>query len=79
MKRKEKELLQQIGTRIRVYRAMKHITQADLAFQAGLEQYQISNIENGKTSASITSLFAIAQALEISLAELITFDNIDKK
>lgn len=79
MKDRDKKLLKSLGERIRELRISKNLTQTDLAFKAGLEQYHVSKIENGTNSASITTLSHIAEALEVSLHELFAPDKQKKK
>jgi transcriptional regulator with XRE-family HTH domain len=79
VKERDKKLLEAIGNKVYQLRKKEGLSQTDLAFKAGKEQYHISKIENGSTSASITTLNAIAIALKVSLPELFTFDKLDKK
>lgn len=74
MKNKDTQLLKSLGKRVKELRKEAGMSQTDLAFKAGLEQYHISKIENGTNSASITTLDAIAKALKKSLIDLLTLD-----
>lgn len=51
---------------------MKRISQEKLAELAGLHPTYISDIENGKVNASISSYYSIANALNMPLSELVT-------
>ena len=60
-----------IGERIRKYRKEREWTQADLAFEADVLSVYISYYETGRTLPSIINLIAIADALEVSLDDLV--------
>ena len=60
-----------IGQRIREFRKAKSLTQERLAELSGIEPSNISHIERGATKASLPTLVAIANSLEISLDELV--------
>lgn len=60
-----------IGTRIRGARKRKGWTQAILAEKSGVEPSNISHIERAATKLSLPTLVAIANALEVSLDELV--------
>ncbi len=60
-----------IGTRIRAFRKEKGWTQAFLAEQSGVEPSNISHIERAATKVSLPTLTHIANALEVSLDELV--------
>lgn len=66
-------MLVALGDRIRRLRLDAGLKQEDLAFKAELQQYQISKIETGSLSASVTTLYAISLVLKVSLPELLTF------
>ncbi len=71
--RKQKEALfrQRLGVKIRELRAARGLSQERVALEAGLTQFQISGIETGKRNPSATTLWNLAQALEVTLAELL--------
>lgn len=60
-----------IGKRIRENRLKKKLSQADLAEIIGVSTPHISNVERGKTKVSLPKLIAIANALDISLDDLV--------
>ena len=59
-----------IGRQVRVYRAQLSMTIANLARQAGLSPGMLSKIENGQTSASLTTLQSLAGALNVPVTAL---------
>jgi transcriptional regulator with XRE-family HTH domain len=65
------KLLKFLGARIRALRKTRDISQERLAELANLHPVFISNMETGKVKASICSYHSIAEALEMSLAELV--------
>lgn len=64
-----------IGMRIKIARIKAKITQETLAERSGVSTVHISNIENGNSKMSISSIVSIANALSVSVDELLC-DNI---
>lgn len=62
---------QRVGHRIRDFRIHKRWTLTKLAMMAGLSKSLISQLENGKNSASLTTLSKIARCLTIRVADLV--------
>ena len=60
-----------IGSRIRKQRQKLKITQEKLAEMTDLSVQHMSGIENGKTKFSFQSILHIANALELSIDELV--------
>lgn len=60
-----------IGTRIKVRRTEKKLTQEMLASAVGISNPHMSNIERGKTKVSLGTLTDIANVLETTLDELL--------
>lgn len=65
-----------VGSQIRLHRKAQGFSQEKLAELAEVHPTFISNIERGKVNASAFSLYRIAQALGINLADL--FGLLDK-
>lgn len=65
-----------LGKRIRELRKTKGISQLDLAFDMDMSMNTISYIELGKISPKIETLQKIAEKLNISMAELFEFSEI---
>ncbi|OUI78052.1 XRE family transcriptional regulator [Commensalibacter intestini] len=53
-------------------RNQKKLSQESLAFASNLDRTYISLLERGKRQPTLTSLFFISKALNISLVELMT-------
>ena len=66
-----------IGKRIREIRKQKGLTQSALAEMSGIEPSNISHIERAATKLSLPTLVSIANALEVSLDELL-YSNLKK-
>lgn len=60
-----------IGDRIREARIKANLTQAALAEKSGIEPSNLSHIERAATKVSLPTLLNIANALEVSLDELV--------
>lgn len=60
-----------IGERIKYWRKKRGFTQADLARKLEISPVNISQIENGSRSPTISTLELIASALEVELSDLI--------
>jgi transcriptional regulator with XRE-family HTH domain len=63
--------LADFATKVREFRKTRGLSQAILAENAGLDRKTISRIENSRYSPSLTSLFAIAKALDVEPKELL--------
>ena len=62
---REKNLEVAIGREVRDFRRQRSMTVADLALATGLSVGMLSKIENGVTSASLTTLQALSAALSV--------------
>jgi XRE family aerobic/anaerobic benzoate catabolism transcriptional regulator len=60
-----------VGQRIRTIRAKKGITQDQLAELAGLNRVHLYRLENGRQSMTLNTLKAVADALQVSVRDLI--------
>ncbi len=67
----EKELKQNIAKNIRQHRAKNKVTQEKLYELTGISQQHISNMENGQVNPSIEVLLKIAEALDVTLNDLV--------
>lgn len=68
----QKAFLKMIGNKIRAIRKSKRISQERLAELSGLHPTYVSDLENGKTNASIMSYLAITNALDIPITDILT-------
>lgn len=60
-----------LGRRLSELREKRGLSQTQLADTAGIGRTHLSQIENGAVAARIDTLYAIAQALELKLEELL--------
>lgn len=58
-----------VGQKIRQHRLERHLTQTELARQIGIQQSDLSRMEQGEYRVSLDVLFRILQTFEISLGE----------
>lgn len=66
---------QYLGNFLRKYRLEQHLTIAEVSGRAGISKGMLSKIENGHTSASLSTLTSLSQALGITLSTM--FRNYD--
>ena len=59
---------------LRKVRVDKGFTQSQLAFESGISLSQIARIETARINPTISTVFVLAQTLEISLPELFDFE-----
>jgi transcriptional regulator with XRE-family HTH domain len=62
----------QIAKNTRVFRANAGLNQEQLAARAGISQAYIGKIESGRGNLTLTVLAALARALEVTPAQLIS-------
>jgi len=73
-KRKHRSFGRKFGQRIRLLRGEQGVTQEQLAERAGISVDFLSLIERGRSSPSFENLDELADALEVSVAELFSFE-----
>ena len=69
MKEKQKVLVQ-FGARVRALRQSTGLSQEAFAAQCGLDRTYISGIERGVRNVSLANIKILAEALDITLSEL---------
>lgn len=65
------EFLSEMGKAIARKRKSLNLSQADLAYRAGMEVPNLSVIENGKSNPTILTLVRLCAALNMNLADLL--------
>jgi transcriptional regulator with XRE-family HTH domain len=69
--------MRNIGSRVRTLRTERKITLPDLAERAGLSKGLISKLENAEeTNPSLSTLYRIAEALDVTIADLIETEKV---
>ena len=63
--------LAELGGRVRAWRARRGMTRKQLAADSGLSERFLADVESGKGNVSINSLAAAAQALNITILDLL--------
>lgn len=63
--------MRDIGKQVKFYREQMNLTQQKLAEIVKTERSNISKIETGESPGSLPLFFRIAEALEVSAAELL--------
>ena len=72
----EVRILKDMGNRLKSIRKIYGLNQAELAYRAGFSRSYYSDIETGKRNISILNLFKLSEALDVSITELVDFENI---
>lgn len=67
--------LQAFGSAIRVLRQQRGLSQEALADAAGLHRTYIGSVERGERNLALGNCYALADALGIKLAELLTYEH----
>lgn len=64
-----KRILNMVGRNLRLYRSKLGLTQHGLAEKSGVSRQNISNIEIGATSPSISTLVLLSAALRVNVKD----------
>jgi transcriptional regulator with XRE-family HTH domain len=67
-------ILTLFGERVRVLRQARGFSQEALALAAGLDRTYIGGVERGERNISLLNIQKIAQALNVSPADLLKFE-----
>jgi transcriptional regulator with XRE-family HTH domain len=70
----EAELRLQLGERVKYFRRLSRLTQAQLAEKADLSVNYVSEIETGIASPTLKTLLKLAQVLNVEMEELFNFE-----
>ena len=70
-----KTIEKQFGERVRELRLAKGLSQEELAFKSGVHRTYLGGIERGERNPALRNIAAIAEALGVSLSELLSFGN----
>lgn len=69
------KLLVQVGSRIRVIREARGVSQEQMAMDAGLDRAYCGRIERGEVNVAALNLLKIADALETEVGEFFPKSN----
>ena len=73
-KKRTDSVKKKLGKRIRELRKLQKISQAQLAFEAGVRREAIIFIESGVQNPTTETLIGIADALNVHVRELFDFE-----
>jgi transcriptional regulator with XRE-family HTH domain len=62
--------LEKLGRQIRKIRKQNNLTQVDLEIKCGINNGDISRIENGRKNLEFLTIVKLAEALEVELSQL---------
>ena len=68
-------LLKEFGDRIRYLRTQENLSQEQLSYKTGFHRTYIGMIERGERNISLTNMAIFAKAFNLTIDELIKFDN----
>lgn len=63
-----------IGANVRRYRLARDLSQEAVAERMGVDRAYVSALELGRRNPTVITLWHVAQALEVSLVELVSED-----
>ncbi len=66
-------LLHAFGIHLRNIRLKKNLSQVELAYKGGFDRNYIGMLERGERNPSLKNLKRLADALDMSLSELLNF------
>ena len=71
------DIFKQVGKKVQKIRTLKGLSQVDLVgkMEGNIDTTNISRIESGRTNPTLLTLYRLAQALEVPLSELVSFDD----
>ena len=66
-----------LGENLRKIRTEKGLTQEYISLESGISRSHITMIEAGKRDVTISTLFKISRALNVTINKIFEFDNIN--
>jgi transcriptional regulator with XRE-family HTH domain len=66
-----KSMSEKLGRNLKRIRTEKKMSQGDIARALGVDRGYISNIENGKRNPTLATITKLAEALKVSVDELL--------
>ena len=67
----ESVILKGLGSRIRMIRLSKGMTQSQLAMNCNFEKSSMSKIESGQVNLSYITLYRVSRGLDVAIKELL--------
>ncbi len=75
----DKDLFELVGIRIRNIRKSQGVSQQILAYEVDMEKTNISRIEAGRTNVTVKNLYKIAQALGVTMKDIVDIEREHKE
>ena len=75
----DKDLFELVGIRIRNIRKSQGVSQQILAYEVDMEKTNISRIEAGRTNVTIKNFYKIAQALGVTMKDIVDIEREHKE
>ncbi|HOR41425.1 MAG TPA: helix-turn-helix transcriptional regulator [Paludibacteraceae bacterium] len=75
----DKDLFELVGIRIRNIRKSQGMSQQILAYEVDMEKTNISRIEAGRTNVTVKNLYKIAQALGVTMKDIVDIEREHKE
>ena len=72
---RDEEGIKLVGEKIKAFRIKQNVSQSQLAFEANIPTNQLGRIERGEINSGISTILAIAKALNVLPKELFDFEN----
>ena len=72
---KDEEFLKEFGLRVKFYRIIKGLTQAQFGEFVEISEHRISQIENGKCNLTLKTVNKLSDALGVVSAKLFDFSD----
>lgn len=69
----------QFGRKLKKIRLNRNLSQEELAFQCNMQASHIGQLERGQKNPTLDTLKKISSGLDMSLSELLSFDDSDKQ
>lgn len=66
-----KNMSEKLGRNLKRIRSAKNMSQGDIARALGIDRGYISNIENGKRNPTLATITKLAEALNVSVNDLL--------
>ncbi|QCR24505.1 helix-turn-helix domain-containing protein [Pontibacter sp. SGAir0037] len=73
---RDSELLERFGRHLRGIRLEKGLSQEEVAYQADIPVNQVGRIERGEVNTTVSTLFALARALEVDPPHLLNIHSL---
>jgi len=70
----DRKALKKFGSHLNRLRRARNLSLRELSYACNIDNSKISKIEKGQVNITFTTLLQLAEALEMSLSELMTFD-----